>query len=294
MCWALRTSSSKMAWSNPRMQYSCLRRYRGPVKLVVLDWAGTVIDYGVCAPALTFSQIFKNEGVPISNEEARGPMGAHKRVHIQRVLENESVRGRWIQKHGGPPTEEDVDRMYANFVPMQLSVMKNYSTMIPGAVETVNHLREKGMKIGSTTGYTTPILDDLKPVAAKQGYEPDFYAAADMVPQARPCPYMVWLNAIKLDVHPIEAVVKVDDTVDGVKEGTSAGCWAVGVAKTGNYVGATEEEVAAMSQGELDRKLQRAYDTLIDSGAHYVIDSIVDLPGVIADINRRLAAGERP
>lgn len=43
---------------------------------------------------------------------------------------------------------------------------------------------------------------------------------------------MVWLNAIKLDVSPIEAIVKVDDTADGMKEGLHAGCWTVGLAKT--------------------------------------------------------------
>jgi phosphonoacetaldehyde hydrolase len=31
-----------------------------------------------------------------------------------------------------------------------------------------------------------------------------------------------------------------------------------------------------------------------ESGAHYVIDDLRDLPAVIADINRRLAAGENP
>ena len=50
--------------------------------------------------------------------------------------------------------------------------------------------------------------------------------------QARPCPHMVWKNALELNCHPIEGVIKVDDTVDGIKEGISAGCWAVGVAKT--------------------------------------------------------------
>ena len=43
---------------------------------------------------------------------------------------------------------------------------------------------------------------------------------------------MVWKNALELNCHPIEAVVKVDDTVDGIKEGIAAGCWTVGVAKT--------------------------------------------------------------
>ena len=43
---------------------------------------------------------------------------------------------------------------------------------------------------------------------------------------------MVWLNAIKLDISPIEAIVKVDDTADGIREGLHAGCWTVGLAKT--------------------------------------------------------------
>lgn len=72
----------------------------------------------------------------------------------------------------------------------------------------------------------------LKISATKQGYTPDCYVSADELPQARPYPYGVWLNAIRLDVNPIEAIVKVDDTADGVREGTSAGCWSVGLAKT--------------------------------------------------------------
>jgi phosphonoacetaldehyde hydrolase len=105
---------------------------------------------------------------------------------------------------------------------------------------------------------------------------------------------MVWLNAIKLDVHPVEAIVKVDDTVDGIREGTSAGCWAVGLAETGNYVALNEEEIAALSQEDYERKLSRSYNILADAGAHYVINSIIDLPPVIEDINRRLASGEKP
>ena len=30
------------------------------------------------------------------------------------------------------------------------------------------------------------------------------------------------------------------------------------------------------------------------AGAHYVVDTLADLPEVIADINARLAKGERP
>ena len=106
-------------------------------------------------------------------------------------------------------------------------------SLLTGAVDAVNVLQKDwGLKIGSTTGFTTPMVDILKKIAAENGYEPDCYVAADEVPQARPFPYMVWLNAIRLDVNPISAIVKVDDTKDGVREGTSAGCWSVGLART--------------------------------------------------------------
>ena len=54
----------------------------------IFDWAGTVCDAGVFAPVLTFQKLFKEEGVPITTEEVRAPMGVHKRV---RKLPNTGV-----------------------------------------------------------------------------------------------------------------------------------------------------------------------------------------------------------
>jgi len=274
------------------------RRYVGPVKGVVLDWAGTVLDCGVYSPAVVFIDVFKKEGVPISMEEARGPMGAHKKVHIRKITEQPGVRGRWKEKFGKHPTEDDVERMFKNFVPAQIACLGQYTDMITGAVDTVNELQKKrGLKIGSTTGFTRDMVEVLKKAATKQGYTPDCYVAADEVPQARPFPYMVWANAIKLDVSPISAIVKVDDTADGVLEGVHAGCWSVGLAKTGNYMGMNEKELADLEKSDsahYKRLLARSYDILSSVGAHYVIDDISGLPQVIDDINRRLALGESP
>ena len=62
----------------------------------------------------------------------------------------------------------------------------------------------------------------------------------------------------------------------------------------GNYVALNEEEIASLSADDYERRLQRSYNILANAGAHYVIDTINDLPPVIDDINRRLAAGETP
>lgn len=268
------------------------------MKAVILDWAGTVLDCGVYSPAVVFIDVFQQEGVPISMEEARGPMGAHKRVHIRKITELSSVRRRWYEKHGSYPTESDVERMFTKFVPLQIACLHQYSGMITGAVETVDELQKtRGLKIGSTTGFTGAMVDILKLAAAKAGYVPDCYVAADEVPQARPFPFMVWLNCIKLNVHPIAAIVKVDDTADGVLEGVTAGTWSVGLARTGNYMGLNEAELHELQTkqpDQYDRMLRRSYEILSTAGAHYVIDDIRGLPRVIDDINRRLAQGEVP
>eukprot|EP00794_Sanderia_malayensis_P012937 gene12937-14267_t len=281
--------------SNPRTEFRTIYKYQGKVKAVILDWAGTVLDCGVYAPAVVFVEVFNNEGVPITMDEAREPMGTHKRVHIRKITEIEAVRKRWFEKFGRYPDEEDVQRMYENFVPLQLSCLKDYSKMIDGAVETARYVqKDLGLKLGSTTGFTSEIVDVLKVVAAEAGYVPDCYVAADQVPQARPCPYMVWANCIKMDINPIQAVVKVDDTADGVREGILAGCWSVGLARTGNYVALNEEEISKLAAADYERRLEKSYNILANAGAHYVIDTINDLPPVIDDINRRLANGETP
>ena len=55
-----------------------------------------------------------------------------------------------------------------------------------GAAATIDLLRSKyGIKIGSSTGYTSEIMAKLKPQAAKAGYAPDCYVTSDLVPNAR-------------------------------------------------------------------------------------------------------------
>ena len=117
---------------------------------------------------------------------------------------------------------------------------------------------------------------------------------SDEVKTARPSPSMIYLNMIRMDVWTPKAVVKVDDTGSGIVSGHNAGCWTVGIAKTGNYVGANEEQLKKMPAKELKEKLKFAREKLYASGAHFVIDDITELPGVIDEINRRLALGLSP
>jgi len=274
--------------------YTYQRRYRGKIQAVLLDWAGTTMDYGCMAPAVVFIEVYKRQNVPITMEEARAPMGAHKRVHIQKIGQLDSVRRRWEAAHGRLPTDDDVSRMFADFVPLQLACLSDYSELIPGTLEAVAAMRARGIKIGSTTGYTTEMMKINLEDARRQGYVPDSTVCASDVPAGRPYPYMCLQNVINLQVSPVDACVKVDDTVPGIEEGLNAGMWTIGLAVSGNEIGLPLKEVQAMDPAERELKRQRAYTRMYQCGAHYVVDSIADLTPCLDEIETRIARGERP
>ena len=276
--------------------YVYSRRYRGPVQALILDWSGTTADAYVIAPAVVFFEVFKKHGVEISMIEARGPMGLRKDLHIKALTEMPEIRERWNAVHGKYPDQGDVDAMFADFVPMQLDCLRQYTTLLPGVVETVQTLQSRGIKIGSTTGFVRSMVDILEADAKTQGYVPDASVAGDeVVHGARPKPFMLYRNLDLLDVHPIQSVIKVDDTISGVGEALEGGCWGVGIARYSNYMNInTIAEAEAMAPEEFQRRLEITREILRKSGAHYVIDEPSELLGVVDDVNARLARGERP
>ncbi|MCH8138602.1 MAG: phosphonoacetaldehyde hydrolase [Proteobacteria bacterium] len=272
------------------------RSYRGKVKALILDWSGTVADAYVLAPAVVFTEVFKKHGVEISMFEARGPMGLRKDLHIKALTETPEIRHRWKEIKGKDPDQGDVDAMFEDFVPMQLDCLRQYTGLLPGVAEVVQRLQKQGIKIGSTTGFVRPMVDILEEEAKKQGYVPDASVAGDEVEHgARPKPFMVYKNLDMMDVHPIQSVIKVDDTVSGIGEALEAGCWGVGVSLYSNYMDIDSlAHAESLSDEEMARRLDHTNEILQKAGAHYVIDSLVDIEPVIEDVNRRLARGERP
>lgn len=270
------------------------RRYRGKIQGVILDWAGTTVDYGCMAPAAVFVEVFERRGVPITMEEAREPMGMHKKDHIRVVSQLASVAKRWQEKHGKVCTEADVEAMFEDFIPRQLACITKHADIIPGTLETVAEFRKRGMKVGSTTGYNREMMNLVMPEAKAGGYEPDCVVCASEVPQGRPYPWMVFENAKQLGIYPMEAIVKIGDTVSDISEGLNAGNWTIGVAVAGNEMGLPEREVAKLSNADRQSRTERAYQRLYLGGAHYVVDSVADVIPCLDDIERRLQAGERP
>jgi len=270
------------------------------VGYIMLDCSGTTMDRYVDAPAIVFVEVFKQYGLEISMLEARAPMGLRKDLHIKAVTQIPSVRERFIAKFGREPNQSDVDAVFAVFVPTQLALLRNgtYHALLPGVAEICQQWQKHGIKIGVTTGFTRSMLDLLLAGAATQGFVPDTHCAGDEVEMPRPTAYMVIKNLERMGVYNLEnamlRTIKVDDTVSGAGEGAPL-CWRVGVSKWSNYVADSWDAVRNMSAAQLAACEQASKEKLVkESGAHYVIDDLRDMPAVIADVNQRLVNGERP
>jgi phosphonoacetaldehyde hydrolase len=261
---------------------------------VILDWAGTVVDHGSRAPVAALQSVFTPAGVPVTVAEARESMGIAKKAHIRSILEISRVRAAWMSKYRAEPSEQDVDKLYARFIPNQIQVLADYSRLIPGVTDAVRRMRSRGLKIGTTTGYNRAMLDYLLERAAVQGFTPDCALCPDDAGAGRPLPWMCYLAAIRLEVYPMAALVKIGDTPADIEEGRNAGMWTIGVTRTGNETGFTEEEWALLTNLERERLLRNAERRLLDSGAHFTTPSVAECDAVLDQIARSLSMGEKP
>ena len=200
----------------------------------------------------------------------------------------------WTQRHGSAPTEVDVDRLHDAVEPRMRAAARDCATLIPGAAELATDLRARGVRIGSTTGYTRPMMVDILPLAADQGYAPDVVVCAGETAQGRPSPLMMWKTLVELEAWPARACVKVDDATVGIGEGLEVGVWTVGLSASGNGVGLSMDALASLPPGERAARIEAADKALREAGAHYVVESVADLGPVLAEIETRITRGERP
>jgi phosphonoacetaldehyde hydrolase len=264
------------------------------LRAVVLDWAGTLVDFGSRAPVAALQCVFASAGVPVTVAEVRQSMGLAKKTHIRSILEIPRLRDAWTTKYGAAPAEADVERLYAEFIPGQIRDLANHSQLIPGVAEAIARMRARGLKIGTTTGYNRAMLDYLLERAAAQGFVPDSAVCPDDVGAGRPLPWMCFLTAMRLEAYPLAAFVKIGDTPADIEEGLNAGMWTIGVTRTGNEAGVTEDEWARLSAEDCELLLNGARQRLEQAGAHYTSPSVAECDTILDAIDARLANGERP
>lgn len=255
------------------------------IRTVVFDWAGTTVDYGCFAPVQAFVEVFKHYGVEPTMDETRKPMGMLKIDHIRTMLHMERIERQWRAVHGRAPEESDVQEMYPLFEEKLFSILHEFASPKLHVLDAVAELREMGVRIGSTTGYTQAMMDVVAPAAAAQGYAPDCMVTPDSVGgKGRPYPYMVFRNMQELGTKSAAETAKVGDTVSDILEGKAAGVFTVGVIEGSSEAALTQDEFEALSPAERTALRERVAETFRAAGADAVIDTMAELPLLLRQV----------
>lgn len=252
------------------------------IEAVLFDWAGTTVDFGSLSPVGAFREAFRRAGVEVTEDETRKPMGMLKIDHIRTMLAMPRIREAWEAQYGRTPDESDAERIYDDFEPALMSVLEEHSVLKPYVCDVVKILREKGLRIGSTTGYTSTMMAIVQPAARRQGYAPDTCVTADDVEGfGRPWPYMIFENLRRLRISSVRNVLKVGDTVSDIEEAKAAGVIAVGVTDGSSVAGCSETQWAALTEEEKEVVRKKAARVFEEAGADYVIRDLSALPQLI-------------
>lgn len=251
------------------------------ITCVIMDWAGTAIDYGCFAPLNAFLRVFGEKGLEITYRQAREPMGLLKIDHIKAILNMPEVNSKFRELYKREWNTGDVQEMYASFEKHLFASLRDFTDPIPGVIETMEILRSRGIKIGSTTGYTQAMMDVVRPEAEAKGYVTDNLVTPDNLPAGRPAPYMIYRNMIDLAIPSVDQVIKVGDTIADIKEGVNAKVHSIGIVEGSNEMGLTEAEYNALPADRKEELMAEVRNRMFNAGANNVLNSIRELPDYI-------------
>lgn len=248
------------------------------IEAVIFDWAGTTIDFGCMAPVAAFSEAFMEKGIEVTEEEVREPMGMLKIDHIREMLKTERISKLWKEKYSRDWTEDDVKSIYKISEDKLLSTVANFTDIKPYLLETIEKLRNKGIKIGSTTGYTEEMMNIVVEKAKANGYSPDYWITPNSVNNmGRPYPYMIFKNLEVLGIKSVDKAVKIGDTISDITEGKNAGLISIGILEGSSLVGFSKDSFEALDDASKEILMDNARAKYYEADADYVINNLSEL-----------------
>lgn len=248
------------------------------VKTIIFDWAGTTVDFGCMAPVIAFKKAFAEKGITLTLDEIREPMGKLKREHIKILLDLPSVQEQWLSNYHQLPQDVDTEEIYERFEAYLFEDLAEYSKLKPETAEVIQQLQAHGFNIGSTTGYTSEMMNVVSKAAKEAGYSPDFMITPDAVGNlGRPYPYMIYQNMQYFKNLSVEEVVKVGDTIADIQEGKNAGVFTIAVVEGSSEMGLSLEEYTNLSATEKEHMVKKVMERFYQAGADLCILNLTEL-----------------
>ena len=259
------------------------------IEAVIFDWAGTTVDYGSLAPVIAFKKAFKDAGIELSDEDIRQDMGMAKWDHIGKILNLDDVKQQWEKKYSSLPNNDDRKKIYKDFQQALLHYLREYTELKSGVLKTFNYLKEYGIRVATTTGYTAEMMEIVQDKAAMAGYVPDLIVTSEDVDgHGRPSPAMIQFIMKKFNIDDSKKIIKVGDTLVDIEEGQNAGVKTVGIVEGSSLMGLSQVEFDELSNDEQLAKRNDVKRKFESVNADFVIDNIFDLVQIIEYLNESM------
>lgn len=258
------------------------------IEAIVLDWAGTTVDYGSRAPIIAFKNAFAHFGIELSEATIRQDVGLDKMTHVRQILQIPEIASSWESHHPTIPLTKAATEVYAQFQVEINQVLVETAQLKPGMADLIKFANTHHVQLATTTGYTQTMLDQILPLVAQQGYTPTYNITSEQTDHVgRPQPDMIELAMQKMHITDPTHVIKVGDTVNDILEGKNAGTLSVGVVDGGNLIGLSQQAFGQLSIEQRDRYHAKAAAILKEAGADEIINNIADLIPLIESIDEQ-------
>lgn len=250
------------------------------IRACIFDLGGTIVDRYSRSPFLSLKESFKRIKINISDDLIYKDMGKSKQEHIYDILSDNTVTNDFKKLYGEYPDIEHVKQVYNIFNDIQQERAKTID-IIPETKKNIEFLKENNVMIGVTTGFNRETTEIIKDRLEKNDIFIDKYMSSTCLNRpGRPYPHMINSIMDEFSIDNPKQVVKIDDTVVGIKEGKMANCWTVGTTRwsTNMFVKNIEEE---FNKDELISKIIESRRILRDSNPDYIINTLDELPKIL-------------
>lgn len=221
------------------------------IQLAVIDMAGTTVaDDGLVVAS--FDAAATAAGLPET-----GPEREHARQYVVDTMGQSKI----VVFRALFDTEDLAQRANAAFeAAYEQAIDEGGAKPIDGAAEAITRLREAGIKVALTTGFSGPTQEKLLAALGWQSIADLVLAPGDGV-RGRPYPDLILTALIRLQADGVDRVAALGDTSNDVDSALRAGC----AVAAGTLTGAHDE-------GQL-----RA------AGATHVVGSVTDFADLLLD-----------
>ena len=201
------------------------------IKLVVFDIAGTTVkDFGEIA--IAFQTAMKEHGYDVPVERINPLMG-YKKPEAISIMLNE------FEPDAARLTEDYINLIHDRFIALMVEYYSNTNDLqaLPHAEEMFAWLKERGIKIGLDTGFSSHITGVIiTRLGWLRDYKVDYVVSSNEVPSGRPQPFMIQKMMQAAGIDDARQVIKIGDTEVDINEGKNAGCLYSIAVTTGAFI----------------------------------------------------------